>query len=254
MIVAIHQPNFLPWLGYLDRMIRADLFIVLDHVQFERRNYQNRTRILLDGHGHWLTVPVQQHSQLERIVVKQIDNPPADVERWWAADHGRTLRHAYRDAPFLDQYAAPLRDLLESRRERLVDLNLASLDFLRDALAIDTPMIRSSELNVSGARSELILNLCRAVGADTYLAGMGGSRDYLDCAAFARAGIEVAWQDFRHPHYAQCGGGEFVGGLSAIDLLFNHGRHSRSLLTGTSAASPAAATKLEADHRELSRA
>ena len=86
MIVAIHQPNFLPWLGYLDRMIRADLFIVLDHVQFERRNYQNRTRILLDGHGHWLTVPVQQHSQLERIVVKQIDNPPADVERWWAAD------------------------------------------------------------------------------------------------------------------------------------------------------------------------
>jgi hypothetical protein len=254
MIVAIHQPNFLPWLGYLDRMIRADLFIMLDHVQFERRNYQNRTRILLDGNSHWLTVPVQQHSQLERIVDKRIDNPPADVVRWWAADHVRTLRHAYRGAPFLDHYAAPLQDLLMSRREHLVDLNLASLRFLRDAFDINTPMVRSSELNVGGARSELILNLCKAVGADTYLAGMGGSRTYLDCMAFARAGIEVTWQDFRHPRYAQCGGGEFVGGLSAIDLLFNHGRQSRSWLTGTPAANPAAATKVVADRRELSRA
>lgn len=232
MIVAVHQPHFLPWLGYLDRMIGADLFIILDHVQFERRNYQNRTRILLNGQGHWLTVPVQQLSQQELVVDKRIDNPPLEDPRWWGANHSRTLRHAYRDAPFLDVYAPTLRELLESRWERLIDLDMALLDFMRDALAIGTPMVRSSTLNVPGAKSELILNLCLAVGADTYLAGMGGSRDYLDRQAFARAGVELAWQDFHHPRYPQCGGGEFVAGLSAVDALFNQGTHSRSFLTG----------------------
>lgn len=241
MIVAVHQPHFLPWLGYFDRMIGADLFILLDDVQFERRNYQNRTRILLNGLGHWLTVPVQQHSQQELILDKQIDNPPLDDPRWWGANHSRTLRHAYRDAPFLEHYAPQIRELLESRWDRLIDLDLALLDWLRDALAISTPMVRSSTLNVAGSKSELILNLCLAVGADTYLAGMGGSRDYLDRDAFARAGIDLAWQDFRHPRYAQCGGGDFVSGLSVVDALFNQGTHSRSFLTGNMARPRAAA-------------
>ena len=75
MLVAIHQPNFLPWLGYFDRMVNADLFVLLDHVQFERRNYHNRTMILLEGEARWLTVPVVQLSQKERIVEKRVDNP-----------------------------------------------------------------------------------------------------------------------------------------------------------------------------------
>jgi hypothetical protein len=235
MIVAVHQPHFLPWLGYLNRMVRADLFILLDHVQFERRNYQNRTHIKLDGRTHWLTVPVQQHSQQERIIDKRIDNPPPTESHRWGANVFSTLRHAYRDAAFLDHYAPELRRILESRWERLVDLDQAMLDFLRDALCISTPLVRSSELNVAGTRSELILNLCRAVGADAYLAGLGGSRHYLDRDAFARAGVEIVWQDFRHPHYAQCGGGEFVAGLSAVDLLFNQGPRSRALLLGEAA-------------------
>ncbi|HEX5801447.1 MAG TPA: WbqC family protein [Azospira sp.] len=247
MIAAIHQPNFLPWLGYLDRMRRADVFIVLDHVQFERRNYQNRTRIRLDGHGHWLTVPVHQHSRQERILDKRIDNP-APGERGWAADLGRTLRHAYRDAPFLERYLTPLRELLDARPESLVELDLAMLDLLRTAFAIDTPIVRSSRLGVDGAKSALILNLCRAVGADAYLAGMGGSRAYLDGEAFADAGIAIDWQDFAHPRYRQCGGGEFLPGLSAIDLLFNLGPESRQLL----AAPPPPRPAVVAERRELS--
>lgn len=238
MIVAIHQPNFLPWLGYFDRMIRADMFIVLDHVQFERRNYQNRTRIRIDDKGHWLTVPVQQNSQQERILDKRIDNPPVDDLRWWGANHCRTIRHAYRDAPFLSDYYPTLRGLLESRWDRLVDLDLALLHFLRDALAISTPIIRSSDLNVAGSKSELILNLCLATGASTYLAGMGGSRSYLERAAFADAGVDIAWQDFHHPHYTQCGGEGFISGLSAIDSLFNQGLQSRGLVTGTTTRPP----------------
>lgn len=233
MIVAVHQPHFLPWLGYLDRMIQADLFIVLDHVQFERRNYQNRTRIRLDGKAHWLTAPVQQHSQLERILDKRLDNPPIGESNWWGGNLSRTIRHAYRDAPFLDHYAPALQRILDARWQRLVDLDHALLSVLRQALSITTPTVRSSALPVSGSRSELILNLCLAVGADTYLAGMGGSRDYLDVAAFAQAGVAVKWQEFSHPRYSQCGGGEFVPGLSAIDLLLNHGPQSRRLLDAT---------------------
>lgn len=230
MIVAVHQPHFLPWLGYLDRMLQADLFIVLDHVQFERRNYQNRTRIVLNGQPHWLTVPVMQHSQQERITDKRIDNPEKDELRWWASTHFQTLRHAYRKAPYFDTYAPALRKILESRKEKLVDLDQALLDYLRDILDIRTPLVTSTELGVGGRRSALVLNICQAVKADAFMTGMGASRDYLDRQAFADAGIEVVGQDFEHPQYAQCEGGDFVPGLSALDLIFNHGPDSREIL------------------------
>jgi hypothetical protein len=211
-------------------MRQADLFIVLDHVQFERRNYQNRTRIKLDGKPHWLTVPVQQHSQQERLIDKRIDNPPATEVRWWGPNLCRTLKHAYRDAEYFGDYAPELFRILETRWQRLVDLDRATLDFLRDALDIRTPLMRSSDLAAGSMKSELILELCVAVGADAYLAGMGGSRSYLDRAAFARAGVEIVWQDFRHPHYRQAGGGEFLAGLASVDLLFNEGSRARELL------------------------
>lgn len=232
MLVAIHQPHYLPWLGYLDRMRQADLFIILDHVQFERRNYQNRTRILFDGVSRWLTVPVIQRSQQERIIDKEIDNSADSDRKWWGARQHYMLRHAYRDAPYFDIYAPRLLAIMEARHARLVDLNQATLNCLREVFHINTPLVRSSDLGVRGQRSDLILNLLKDVGASTYLAGMGGSRNYLDRNDFAAAGIEIAWQDFHHPVYSQCGGGAFVPGLSAIDLLFNHGPESRHILSG----------------------
>ena len=233
MIVAIHQPHYLPWLGYLHRMSQVDLFIVLDHVQFERRNRQNRSQIRLDGEARWLTVPVAQRSQSERIVDKLVDN--ADP-RPWGATHYSTLRHAYREAEHFKTYAEALRAILEARWERLVDLNRATLDFMREAFEIRTPLVRSSELAAEGAKAELILNLCRAVGAERLLAGFGGSRAYLDVEHFARSGVEVQWHDFTHPEYPQCGPQPFVAGLAALDLLFNCGPASRAVLLGQGAA------------------
>src|SRR4029079_12328881 len=230
MIVTIPQPRFLPWLGCLDRMLQADLFVLLDHVQFERRNYQNRTRIRFDGEARWFTVPVVQQSRDERIIDKQIDNSPCGADRWWGSRHFKTLCYAYRDAPFFDDYAPYLRSIFESRFERLVDLDLALLELLRNALDIRTPMVRSSELGVGGRKSELMLNLCLATGAKVLLGGMGGSREYLDGAAFERAGVDVRWQQFRHPRYAQCGPQPFIPGLSSIDLLANCGPGSRACL------------------------
>ena len=212
MLVAIHQPHYLPWLGYLHRMAQADLFIVLDHVQFERGNYQNRTQVRVNGAAHWLTVPVVQRSQKERIDEKLID-----TRQDWDASHFETLRRAYGQAA-----VAPLRAIYETPWERLVDLNDAMLQFLRARFGIRTPLINSAELDVKGAKSELVLNLCLAVGADALLVGLGGSRRYLDRGAFAAAGVELVCQEFTHPVYAQRGAGPFIPGLSALDMLFNN--------------------------------
>ena len=231
MLVAIHQPTYVPWLGYFDRMIRSDLFVILDHVQFERRNYQNRALIRLEDQARWLTVPVVQLSQKEKIIDKQVDNP-ADLSgmRWWGPTHFQTLRYAYRKAAFFDLYAPRLREILTARWDKLVDLNLATLEFMREALEIDTPMLRSSTLAVDGARSELLLNICKKVGASAFFGGMGGSRTYLDAEAFAAARMGVQWQDFSHPEYPQCGTAPFIKGLSGLDLLFNCGPRSGEIL------------------------
>ncbi len=226
MLVAIHQPHYLPWLGYLHRMARADLFIVLDHVQFERGNYQNRTQVRVNGAPHWLTVPVQQRSQKECIAEKAIDH-----SRPWGRAHFETLRRAYASAGFFGMYATELRAILDCEWQRLADLDEHTLGFLRNAFDIRTPLMKSSALGVAGAKSELVLNLCKAVGASALLVGLGGSRHYLDRAAFAEAGIGLQFQEFTHPVYRQRGG-EFTPGLSAIDLLFNCGPASRQVLLG----------------------
>jgi hypothetical protein len=106
---------------------------------------------------------------------------------------------------------------------------------MRDAFEIRTALARSSELTADGAKSDLILNLCRAVGADTLLAGFGGSRRYLDVEAFAREGVRIQWHQFTHPEYRQCGPQPFIPGLAALDLLFNCGPQSRAILLPDSA-------------------
>jgi len=236
MLAAIHQPNFFPWLGYFDRMIRADVFVLLDHVQFERRNYQNRCLIRLEDATKWLTVPVVQLSQKERLIDKQVDNPgDLSGSRWWGPVHFQTLRYAYRKAPFFNHYAPRLRELLHARWDRVVDLNIATLEFAREALAIDTPLARSSAMGAQGQKSALLLDVCRRAGATAFLGGMGGSREYLDREAFAAANMGVVWQQFVHPEYVQAGGGDFIKGLSVLDLLFNCGPRGAEIVRGAGA-------------------
>ena len=253
MIVTIHQPCYLPWAGYLQRMAQADVFVLLDHVQFERSNYQNRTRIrvksgapsgLPDYEARWLTVPVLQRSQKERILDKEIDNR-GDPRRLWSTVQLETLRRAYRNAPYFDAYFPQVKQVLETPWTRLVDLDAALLQVLRAAFGIATPIVRSSELGVLGAKSELVLGLCQAVGARTFLGGMGGSREYMDRDAFARAGIEIQWQAFRHPVYPQRGTAPFIAGLSALDMLMNCGPESRYLIDSSFAKEEAADTQPE---------
>ena len=232
MIVAAHQPHFLPWLGYFDKMRKADLFILVDHVQFERQNYQNRTLIKTGEDSRWITVPVRQCSRDERILDKLIDNTGSGRHRW-GRRMALTLKYAYQGAEHFDDCCPAVLELLDAPWERLVDLNLRLLELCRTALDIRTPVVRSSELALSGQKSEMVLNMCKEVGADAYLSGTGASRNYLDLPAFERAGVRVIWQDFTHPRYAQhpCAD-TFISKLSVFDLLANCGTRGAMALAG----------------------
>jgi hypothetical protein len=232
MIVAAHQPNYLPWLGLFDRIRRCDKFLILDHVQFERQNYQNRTRIRFEDEWKWLTVPVVQKSRDELIKDKQIANDRDGRLRWGRKQYA-TLEQVYRGAPYFPLYAPALKDIFDETWDKLIDLNLTLLRFCLDALEIRTPIQRTSEMGpIEGQKSELVLNMCRAAGASVYLSGDGASRHYLDLAQFHGAGVEVRWQEFKHPEYPQGEGRKLVPGLSVLDLLFHCGPLSKVVLAG----------------------
>lgn len=238
MILAAHQPNYLPWLGFFEKMARAERFVIVDHVQFERQNFQNRNRVKLAGGIHWLTVPVARGHQSDRLCDKLIVNG-AGVHHDWQRRAWLTLVNGYGRSPYFSNYAPALREAFERRWERLVDLNCHLIDLCCGWLGITTPTVRSSTLGITDRRSGMIAEFCERFGADVYLSGSGGSKAYLDVGLLAARGITVRWQHFEHPVHPQLHGG-FVSHLSALDILFNCGPESRALMLGESPVLPVA--------------
>jgi hypothetical protein len=224
MILAAHQPQFLPWLGYFDKMARADAFVLLDDVQFKKNEWQNRNKIWSREGGHWLTVPVV-HGHLDEIRAVKLDNTSA-----WRKKHAATLQQTYSRAKHFKEGWELWRPMYETRAETLLEMNLYSIERVREALAIKTPMPLSSTLGVEGKATERLVNLCRKLGADTYLAGAGG-HDYMDLPLFEAAGVKVIFQDYKHPVYEQFGG-PFVSHLAAIDLLLHLGPEAARIFRG----------------------
>jgi WbqC-like protein family len=224
--VAIHQPQYLPWLGYLAKWAAADLFIVLDVVQYEKQGWQNRNRIKTRAGARWLTVPV--HASLgEPISAITIDR-----SRPWPARHLRAIEHAYARAPALSAYRDELRRFYATPWTRLAALATDSARWLARAFGITTPLRLASELSEGLAPPSTptgrLVSLCRAAGADTYLAGEHGAA-YMDLSEFTRAGIGVLAQRYEHPVYPQVHG-EFVSHLSALDLLLTVGEGAFAIL------------------------
>jgi hypothetical protein len=225
--LVVLQPGYLPWLGFFEQMLRADVFVYYDDVQFDKHGWRNRNRIKApSGEPHWLTVPVR-HAGLgwPRILDVAIDQRSA-----WARKHLGTLRQFYAAAPYVERYLPALAETLERPWERLIDLDLALTGLVCEWLGIRRPVHRSSVLPVEGTRSERLLGLCRHFGAARYLSG-SAARTYLDVELFAQHGISVEWQEYRHPVYPQQHGA-FVPYLSVVDLLLNCGEGSAGILAG----------------------
>jgi hypothetical protein len=229
--VAIHQPQYLPWLGYLAKWAAADVFVFLDTVQYEKNGWQNRNRIKTADGARWLTVPV--HARLGTPIAEVTIDP----EQPWAARHARAIEHAYARAPHWVSHRDGLAALYAARWERLAPLAVASASWLARAAGVTAPARLASTLAVDDTDpTGRLLALCRAVGADTYLAGGHGAR-YMDTKPFAEAGIRVLYQTYTHPVYAQQHG-EFVPSLSALDLLLTHGDASLAIVRSGDAWSP----------------
>ena len=225
MIVAVHQPQYLPWLGYFDKMDRADVFVLLDTVQFKKNEWQNRNRIKTASGPQWLTVPVTYRFP-QRIGEVGINNR----ERWQHRQRQAILTN-YRQAPCWDFPAPLIEELLTPAWERLSLLNIASVAGLAKLLGISTPLFVASELpGFPEDPDRRLIAIVKHFGADTYLAGSGG-RDYMDLDLYRQSGINVSFQEYRHPVYEQRFG-PFVPFLSVLDLLFNHGPASLTILRG----------------------
>jgi hypothetical protein len=221
--IAIHQPQYLPWLGYLAKWASADLFVFLDTVQYEKNGWQNRNRIKHRRGVQWLTVPVHGHLGLT------IADIEIDAGQPWPARHRRAIDHAYARAAGMGAHRTALDEFYGRSWRRLADIAIASAAWLARAFEIATPWRRASDLAVTADDpTGRLVALCRAVGADEYLAGADGAR-YLDLAQFEAAGIAVRHQRYEHPVYAQ-EHGEFVPFLSALDLLLCEGDGAPAIL------------------------
>ena len=224
MIIAIHQPQFMPWLGYFDKMGQVDAFVLLDNVQYKKNEFQNRNRIKTPQGPQWLTVPVSYQFP---ALINQVQVRAGDP---WRRKHMQTLVANYAKAPYWTAYAESLRGLYSIESASLAAVNRASVEWLKKELQIETPLVVASEMELSDEQTQRLLDICEALGASTYLAGVDG-RKYMELDRFAAAGIEVAFQQYEHPQYAQLHG-EFTSHLSALDLLFNCGPESGKIVRG----------------------
>jgi hypothetical protein len=213
IIATIHQPHFLPWLGYFNKLLHADIFIWLHGVQYRKNYFQNRCLVKnLDDQPLWLTVPVHAHHDTP------IDQVGLADERW----RGRlekTIQMCYGQTPFYADCWPPLQAALAADGASLDSLNYHCFRALLELLGSPVPeVVRAGDLAVTTTEpTQRLVACCQAVGATHYIAGKGG-HNYLDLAAFEQAGIRVIWQQFNPEtvRYRQRGG-PFLSGLSIID-------------------------------------
>jgi hypothetical protein len=218
VIVAAHQPNFAPWLGFFDKAMAADVLVLLDTVQFIKRGYQNRTRIKGSTGPQWLTVPVISKGRYDQATL----DVEIDETARWQSVHLRTLQSVLAKAPHRDTLFEMVEPIYAREDvHRLVDLNLAVLRAVACGLGLGTRLVLASELDLTGSSTELMVSLTKSVGGDVYLSGPTGRR-YLEPTQFADAGLELRYHEFAPAEYPQLHGA-FVAGLSCFDYIANCG-------------------------------
>lgn len=217
--MGIHQPNYLPYLGFVDKLRKSDVFIIYDDAQFSKGDFQHRNRIRIYHGWEWLTVPVEKkHIPIDQIKIK--NNVEISGMNWKEA-HFKEIHDNYRKAPYYPKYEKDMQRIYEQQYEMLIDINIKLIEFLMKSFDIDTKIIYSSEFDYSSKSTEKLVELVSAVGGDIYLSGPMG-KNYLEHNLFKEKEIQVIFQEFKHPTYQQqCVG--FEPNMSAVDALLNVG-------------------------------
>ena len=231
-VVAAHQPNFLPWLGFFDKLVRADVLVLLDDVQLPRSGagtWVNRVRMLVAGRPAWVTVPIVRAGRgVQRILDVRVDDSQP-----WRRRILRTIETSYGRAPGFREAFPLVREIVSHPSDRIAELNERGIRLVADALGLDTGRLaRSSRLQTREQGTELLIELTRLLGGTTYLSG-DGADGYLQPERYDRRGLELRFQEFRHPVYPQRDD-HTVPGLSVVDALMHCGfEGTRRLLERT---------------------
>lgn len=219
-LVAAHQPTFLPWLGWWDKLVRADHLVLLDEVQFPKKGgtWMNRVQMLVNGKATWVTVPIDRSYH----GVQSVRETLIDDQQPWRKKIEATIAVNYRRAPHFDEVYPVAEELIRLPVDRIGEFNETGIRTIAARLGFDAgKLVRQSDLDAAGAATDLLVDLCRALGGTAYLTG-DGSEGYLEPAKFQAAGLELVVQQFTPPCYPQLAS-EYVPGLSVVDALMSCG-------------------------------
>ena len=225
MRIAVIQSCYVPWKGFFDLIGRCDEYVIYDGVQYVKRHWHNRNRIKTANGLEWLTIPVITKGRFEQPIDE------VEIEKQWADKHWRTLELAYKRARFFEQYAPTVKGWYEraDKQARLTDVNEIFLRGIAELLGLRTRFARHTAYPADGVKTERLLGIARAAGADRYLSGPT-AQEYFDESIFTAAGITPEWMSYEgYREYPQLHG-EFEHAVTALDLLFNTGADAPSYL------------------------
>lgn len=220
-IISIHQPNFFPWLGYFDKIIRSDIFIFLDDVQFPKTGgtWSNRVMVLNQGVSQWLTVPIERNY----TGTKNVNEIYFSSKENWRDRVVKSVRGSYRKAPFFNEVINDIEILINNPVGNLSDYNKNTILEICKLLKIDISQIKSSsDYPTSAVATERLIELTHRMEGNVYMCG-GGASGYQEDEMFLNAGVTLQYQNFTSKEYKQLNTNTFVNGLTIIDALMNCG-------------------------------
>lgn len=220
MILSAHQPQYLPYLGFWNKLINSDIHVILDDVKFTRGAFINRNRIKTSKGQGWLTIPIKR-SNCKISELKTANSI-------WSIKHLKSLIANYSRAQYFDDYIKYFKEFYSKNLENVLEIDVTLIKDTSKMLSIKTKIIMLSDINVEGDSTERLVNLCSVLKCDTYLSGAGG-KNYLNESLFNSSGIKLVYQNFKHPTYHQLFG-EFIPNLSIVDSLFNCGKNIINLI------------------------
>ena len=225
MIISANQPYFCPFPGFFYKAFLSDILIILDEVQFPHgTTWISRNRFKNDQGTLWMTIPVWKKGLGEQ----NINQVKICYEGRWPHKHLESLRSAYGNAPYLKDHLSFIEELFASRFEKLTDLNLAIINYLMNCLQIRTRLVLQSELGIKEKASQLLIEICKAMGASAFLA-QSQAQKYLEADLFRQNEIKLSYFRYVPPTYPQLWG-DFLANLSTLDLFFNCGPKARDIL------------------------
>ena len=225
MVVSIHQPNYIPWLGFFNKILLSDTYVVFDDVQFPRgKDYANRNQIKTNNGKMWLTVPVIGKSDLKPWNQIEIN------ENGWVNKHLSNIESFYKKTPYFNEYYPEIKNIYLKDHNLLIDLTLDLIKHFLKILDKEVKIVLSSDIKTDLKGLDKILYILKNLNTTKYISGDGdGSKRYIDEKLFSDQGIELVWQNYKHPIYKQQFN-EFIPYMSILDLLFNEGPNSKNII------------------------